>query len=608
MRLPDLQLAKLGAAYASGAAQPAAVLQMLHSAAAREQHRNLWITLASVDNVLSQLHAVEARQRRGESLPLFAVPFAVKDNIDVAGFPTTAACAAYGYVPEHSAAAVQRLLDAGAVCLGKTNMDQFATGLVGTRSPYGACASVFDARYCSGGSSSGSALAVALGLVSFALGTDTAGSGRVPAAFNNIVGLKPSRGLISTRGVVPACRSLDSVSVFAGSSADALAVLRCAEGVDAKDPYSRVASAGRSWDAEGKFRFGVPRAEHLEFFGDAESALCFERAVAAAEALGGTKVEIDFSPFVETARLLYGGPWVAERYAAVGEFIEQQRLRDETVLDPTVQQIILEGKAVSGAEAFRGLYRLEALRAEVAPRWAEMDVLLLPTTPTAYTLEQIAQEPLKFNANLGRYTNFVNLLDLCGVAVPTGFKASGLPFGVTLLAPAFEEASVARLAARFHDCAPARVGNTEAEVLPWNQQDIATGSEAIGSVRLAVAGAHLRGQPLHHELTELGSKFLGSARTAAGYKLFALKTTPPKPGMVRSIERGSSAIALELYELTHEAFGRFVAKIPHPLGIGSVELEDGSWVKGFLCEGLATHDAEDISQHGGWLAFLLSRG
>jgi allophanate hydrolase len=546
---------------------------------------------------------------------LYGVPFAVKDNIDLAHVPTTAACPSYERQPAQSAPVVARLLDAGAIVLGKTNLDQFATGLVGSRSPYGACASAFDPRYISGGSSSGSALAVALGLVSFALGTDTAGSGRVPAALNNIVGLKPTRGLLSTRGVVPACRSLDCVSVFAGNVSDCLTVFDIASGYDEEDPFSRLAPPGVSQIPADGFRFGVP--ERLEFFGDAAAERELESAVERLQRLGGTAIRIDFAPFTAAAELLYAGAFVAERSAAVGDFLSQKREGE----DPIVAAIVRGAGRFSAVDAFEAQYLLQALRRKVQGVWQDIDVLVVPTTPTTYTLDQMARDPIALNSRLGTYTNFTNLLDLCGIAVPTGFKSENLPFGVTLLGPAFADRAVAQLGRRLLMSQSATVGATGNAVrelaLPELKGSAGAPRSMPGarppvarvrqSIRLAVVGAHLTGQPLHHQLVELGARLEGPARTAPHYRLYALAdTVPPKPGLLRA-SVGGAAIELEVFALDAAAFGQFVAGIAAPLGIGNVELEDGSWVKGFLCESVATENARDITQLGGWRVYLATR-
>jgi allophanate hydrolase len=498
-------------------------------------------------------------------------------------------------VPERTATVVQRLLDAGAVLVGKTNLDQFATGLVGVRSPFGACSSVFGDRYISGGSSSGSAVAVAKGLVAFALGTDTAGSGRVPAAFNNLVGLKPTRGLLSASGVVPACRSLDCVSIFAADAAFAERVWHVAQGFDPSDPFSRTAEPGDGaapW-LPAAFRFGVPRAEELAFFGDVESPALYGEAIARLEAIGGTRVTIDFAPFRDAAALLYSGPWVAERYAAVGEFADAH----PDAMHPVVGQIIRGGASKSAADAYRGLYRLEELKRVAAAQWAAMDVLLLPTAGTIYTKDAVEADPIQLNTNLGYYTNFVNLMDLAAVAVPAGFRLDGLPFGVSLIGPAFSDAALLTLASRYErsckslDLPPGGVAETTAE--------------APGCIHVAVVGAHLTGQPLNRQLTERGARLVRSCRTSPEYRFYALaNTTPPKPGLVREPGFAGPGIALEIWAVPAQHFGSFVAGVPPPLGIGSVQLDTGEWVKGFICEPAAIAGATEITAFASWKNYL----
>jgi allophanate hydrolase len=515
--------------------------------------------------------------------PLAGMTFAIKDNIDLAGLPTTAGCPAFAYQPERSAFVAERLIKAGAIPIGKTNLDQFATGLVGTRSPYGACSSVFDERYISGGSSSGSAVAVAQGLVDFSLGTDTAGSGRVPAAFNNLVGLKPTRGLLSTTGVVPACRSLDCVSIFAKDCDLARRVWNIARGFDAGDPFSRVIGPGQDaapW-LGGAFRFGVPAPEHLEFFGDEEAEALYQKALDDLEKLGGERVEIDYAIFRAAAELLYSGPWVAERLAAIQEFMETHA--DE--MNPVVREIISGARRYSAVDAFEAEYKLRELRRRSEAEWRKIDVMVLPTTGTIYTHEAVAAEPIKLNTNLGYYTNFVNLFDLAAVAVPAGFRANGLPFGVSFIGPAFSDDALLSLA-DFHHRGNAMSG-------------------PAGCVTIAVVGAHLNGQPLNWQLTERGARLMKTCRTAAEYRLYALHgTVPPKPGLVRDSQYEGSGIEVEVWAVPENLFGGFVASVPAPLGIGSATLDSGEVVKCFICEGYAIEQATEITSFGGWRNYL----
>jgi allophanate hydrolase len=513
--------------------------------------------------------------------PLKGMTFAIKDNIDLAGVPTTAGCPAFAYTPQRSATVVQRLIDAGAIPVGKTNMDQFATGLVGTRSPYGACSSVFDEKYISGGSSSGSAVAVALGLVDFALGTDTAGSGRVPAAFNGIVGLKPTRGLLSTRGVVPACRSLDCVSIFARDGFTAGKVLEVAKGFDPEDPFSRAARVGEDanpWIG-GRFRFGVPSEKELQFFGDDEAAELYEKALMQVEEhCGAERVEIDYSIFREVAALLYSGPWVAERLAVVRGFMENHAEE----MNPAVRQIVEGAKKYTAVDAFEAGYKLRELRRAAEAEWRKIEVMVLPTTGTIYTHEQIAAEPFALNSNLGYYTNFVNLMDLAAVAVPAGFRANGLPFGISLIGRAFSDWALLQIADLYsQEDAPAGVAN--------------------GCVEVAVVGAHLSGQPLNWQLTERGARLLWTAKTQAQYRLYALGA---KPGLVRDESFEGPGIEVEVWAVPEDRLGGFVALIPAPLGIGTVMLEGRYAVKCFLCEGYAVKGATEITQFGGWRNYL----
>lgn len=605
----DLQIQSLSEAYAQGRLQPRQLLQIVHRRARELYDRHIWITLLDWAAIEAQLADVEARRAAGAPMPLYGVPFAIKDNIDLSDVPTTAACPTYATTPHESAPVVAALLAAGAIALGKTNLDQFATGLVGQRSPYGACASAFDAGSISGGSSSGSALAVALGLVSFSLGTDTAGSGRVPAALNNIVGLKPTRGLFSTRGLLPACRSIDCISVFAGSVADAALVFELAASFDPRDPFSRPAPPGALAMPSPSFRCGVPAKEQLQFFGDARAEAAFAAALERLLALGGQPVAIDFEPFAQAAALLYQGPWVAERAAAVGDFIA----RDPGGLDPTVASIIAGAKRWGAVDAFLAQHRLRELSRHVEGLWDDIDVLVVPTTPTSYTSAEVAADPLGPNARLGTYTNFTNLLDLCGIAVPAGFKSEHQPVGITLLGPAFSDRALWPLADRLHQSYELNVGATEHRVLPAARPraPVRRAARAVPrvfqSIRLAVVGAHLEGQPLHHQLTELGARFEQATVTAPCYRLFALDgTVPAKPGLVRQ-SLGGGPIQVEVYTLDPPAFGHFVAQVAQPLCIGNIELASGEWVKGFLCESLATERARDITALGGWRAYLASK-
>ena len=581
----SLDLGYLHAAYASGQHTPSEVVRAIAARLDEAGERPVWIHRVPLEQMLARAEALQA-DPGARQLPLYGVPFAVKDNIDVAGLPTTAGCPAYAYTAKASATVVNRLLAAGAILVGKTNLDQFATGLVGVRSPYGACSSVFDKRYISGGSSSGSAVAVAKSLVSFSLGTDTAGSGRVPAAFNNLVGFKPTRGVFSMAGVVPACRSLDCVSVFAQNSADAAKVLSAVRGLDPSDWSSRVPARGEGaapWLRGGSFRFGIPPVAQREFFGDAAAADLYAAAIEHFKTLGGEAVEIDYTPFLAAAQLLYQGPWVAERLAAIEPF-----LRDHAAdMHPVVHAIIAGATKFSAVDAHRAAYRLEELKQSTAAEWRKMDVLLLPTAGTTYTIAEVEADPVRLNTNLGHYTNFVNLLDLAAVAVPAGFRASGLPFGVSLIGPAFCDEALLALADRFHRDAP---------VPP---------AAATASITVAVLGAHLRGQPLNHQLTSRRARLIKTCRTAPHYRFYALRdTTPPKPGLVLEQGFAGPGIEVELWAVPEDAFGGFVAEVPPPLAIGSAQLDDGSWVKCFVCEPFAVAGSRDITAFGGWRAYL----
>jgi allophanate hydrolase len=434
-RYPLIPISTLQRDYSTGRS-PQDVLHEIYERITARGQDGVWIHLPPLAELLSSLPT-------DRSLPLFGIPFAVKDNIDVAGWPTTAACPDYSYVAESDATVVARLRAVGAIPVGKTNLDQFATGLVGARTPYPIPRSVYNDAYVSGGSSSGSAVAVAAGLVPFALGTDTAGSGRVPAAFNNITGLKPTRGVMSYTGAVPCCRSLDCVSILTVNVAEAELVFSVAQGFDSTDPFARRSVAPAR--PARKARFGVPRPEQLQFFGDDEAATLYRQATARLESLGYEPVEIDFAPFQEVAELLYGGPWVAERLAAIESFIKAK----PDSIHPVVRGIIGDAANYSAVDAFRGIYELHRYRRLAEREWEKMDFLFLPTTGTTYRVEQVLADPVALNRNLGYYTNFVNLLDLCGLAVPAGFRPNGLPFGVTIIAPAFADSFACTIARAF---------------------------------------------------------------------------------------------------------------------------------------------------------------
>ena len=600
---PSLDLIRLREHFERGGLTVAALIEEIIARLTAAGDDKVWISRASDDALRVRAAALDARRAVDPQLlarlPLFGVPFGVKDNIDAAGFATTAACPAFSYMPAASAPSVAHLLEAGAVLIGKTNLDQFATGLVGTRSPYGVPRNPFDDRYIPGGSSSGSAVAVAKGLVSFALGTDTAGSGRVPAAFNNIVGLKPSRGVISARGVVPACRTLDCVSIFALTADDAQRILAICAGYDEADPYSRPMPG--SAPAFGRpFRFAVPRAQDREFFGDAENALLFEQALSALEALGGTPVPADFSPFRAAGALLYGGPWVAERLEASEALLR----RDPDAVLPVTREIIAGGGTYGAVDVFRAQYRLAELRRESEAVWREADLLVVPTAATIYTLAEIAADPIGRNANLGRYTTFTNLLDLAAVAVPAGFRRDGLPFGLTFLAPAFSDLALCAIAQAYQHSVALPLGATPLRLPPPSAASARP--ETDGLIRVAVAGAHLTGMPLNGKLLALGATCVAAAETAPVYRMFLLPQDPPRPGLVR-VGEGGRGFAIEIWAMSVAAFGRFVDDVAEPLAIGTVLLADGSKVKGFLCEASAAAEAEDISRFGSWRSFIATR-
>jgi allophanate hydrolase len=560
-----------------------------------------WIWRAPASFVRDQVAALPPAP--DPATPLWGVPFAVKDNIDVAGVPTTGACPAFAYTPARCAVAVERLRAAGAILVGKTNLDQFATGLVGTRSPYGEVVNTFDPDYVSGGSSSGSASVVARGLVPFALGTDTAGSGRVPAGFNNLVGLKPTPGLVPMTGVLPACRSLDVVSVLALTVADAAEVMALFEGAAGEARFNEPVLRP-DWLGQG----GRPPRLGLPVLPGCDVALgwdlAFDESSARARSLGAELVDVDFTPLLEVARLLYDGPWVAERHLVAEALLAS----DPEAIDPVVRGIMESADWFDGDAVFSGRYRLEELRARIAPMWHQVDALMVPTAVTCPTRAAVALEPLARNAELGLYTNFVNLLGLAALALPSRVGVSGLPFGVTFIAPGGSDAALVRWGLDWERAGPRTLG---ARLRQARAADHAPRRMPASAPVLAIAvvGAHLQGMPLHGQLVERGCRFVARTRTAPHYRLFALTdTVPPKPGLARAdAAHAGFAIEVEVYDMPGHAVGGFLALIPPPLGLGSIELADGRWVKGFICEPHALVGAQDISAHGGWRAWLASR-
>ncbi|RQS64105.1 allophanate hydrolase [Burkholderia sp. Bp8963] len=638
-RLPMLDIrsiAALRARYEAGSLTPHALVDAIAAQFDAGDPHHAWIRPLTRDEMRQYADALTGRDIA--TLPLYGVPFAIKDNIDLAGIPTTAACPAYAYTPSRSAPVVERLIAAGAIPVGKTNLDQFATGLSGQRSPYGACRNALDPRYASGGSSSGSAVAVALGVAAFSLGTDTAGSGRVPAAFHGLVGLKPTKGVLSTLGVVPACRSLDCVSVFAHSPADARRVFAVAHGVTEGDPYGREwqplldadGSRARHAPPLGRMRFGMPRADQLEFFGDESYRAAWRATLEQLRATGAQIVEIDFSAFFATARLLYEGPWVAERLAAIGAFFARQ----PDALHPVIREIVGGASRFSAADAFAAFDRLAALRVEAGRAWDGIDAIVMPTSATTATVDELEADPIGVNSRFGYYTNFVNLLDLSAIAVPAGVcvtgRHAGLPFGITFVGRAHDDAMLIDLAEAWGearerggvagDSAALRASDADtfagafadADGEPDARDNRSHGAAAptlaapFGVVRVAVVGAHLRGEPLNGQLTHRGGRFVAATTTAPIYRLYALSAAASggvaKPGLVRVPERGA-AIAVEIWEVPIVAYGSFVAGIAAPLGIGTLTLADGTQVQGFLCESAALDGAEDITRFGGWRAY-----
>jgi allophanate hydrolase len=592
-------VAAILAAHRAGQQSPAQTVARSFQRIREHNDPAIFISVRDEKDAIAEAEALSAGD--AARLPLYGIPVAVKDNIDVAGLPTTAACPAYSYTPTRDAIAVARLRRAGAIIIGKTNLDQFATGLVGVRSPYGIPTNPMRADLIPGGSSSGSAVAVSAGLVPLSLGTDTAGSGRVPAMLNNIVGLKPSLGLIPTAGVVPACRTLDCVSVFSLTVDDAVTALDVMAGPDRSDPFSRNRTLPKMSPFPTGLRLGVPRDGQLIFFGDKAQEAAYAAALERWRALGATLVSFDLEPLYETARLLYEGPWVAERYLVIRNMLASS----PDAIHPITREITIAGSRLSAADTFAALYRLQALRRTAELAFADIDALVLPTAPTAYSTAQVLANPIELNSRLGTYTNFVNLLDLCGLALPSAIRPDEIPFGITLLAPAGQDALLASIGRVFQAQTKLKLGAKGVAMPPLADLNLTlTGDE----IPIAVVGAHLSGMALNSELKAYGGRLLETTSTAPDYRLYALSTTPPKPGMLRIEAGAGTSIELELWALPAAAFAKFVAAIPPPLSIGTVRLMDGRGIKGFIVEAADIGSAKDISAFGGWRSFVAKAG
>lgn len=596
--IPDLSIATLLKAYREQTTTPEQVVLDAWKRAETDDPA-IWINRPTEAQLRKYLDALKGESP--DTKPLYGIPFAIKDNIDCAGMPTTAACPAWSYEPEKDSFVVDLLIKAGAVPVGKTNLDQFATGLVGVRSPYGAPDNAFDPAYISGGSSSGSGVAVAKGLCSFSLGTDTAGSGRVPASFNNLVGLKPTRGVLSCSGVVPACRSLDCVSIFALTAADASRVFNLVAVFDPEDAYARKRCLGR--EMKWPPRIGVPRSDQLDFFGNQEAQRLFNLATSTVARMGWEIVEVDISPFLDAARLLYEGPWVAERTAVISSLLAE----NPEALLPVTRKIIEAGTQGTAVGAFKAQYRLAALKRASEATWTEVDALLMPTTGTIYTKAEVEADPIALNSNLGRYTNFMNLLDLCGCAVPAGFQSNGLPWGVTFYAPCYADSLVLDCAGHFHAALDLPVGKTGVSSVdvPLPSQPPLPQS-AVPMMKIAVCGAHMEGLALHWQLRERDAILMERTVSAPCYKFYLLPGTgriPDRPGMIR-VSEGGAAIELEVWAVPQATVGSFLGGIGAPLGLGRVELADGKQVTGFICEGIVSETAQDITHFGSWRKWL----
>ncbi|HEY7772255.1 MAG TPA: allophanate hydrolase [Marinagarivorans sp.] len=594
----DMGFNALKTAYASGELTPEQVMADIRERAKNYSDYNIWLHLLSEAEQAPWLAALADKDPA--SHPLWGIPFAIKDNIDLAGIATTAGCEAFAYTPEASAHVVQQLLDAGAIPVGKTALDQFATGLNGTRSTIGPCHNAFNPDYISGGSSSGSAVALALGLCSFSLGTDTAGSGRVPACFNNLIGLKPSRGLLSATGLVPACRSLDCISIFAFNTDDANCALAVAEGFDPQDAFSRqnpFNNQARHYGVRsGVLTIGVIPQGQLQFFGDEAYQQAYTDTLTTLKDAGMHLVDIDYAPFAEAAKLLYEGPWVAERYLATQPLIDD----NPQAIFPVVREIIAPGGQPRATDLFRAEYRLIGLKRACQAQIAKVDCLLTPTAGRLFTIDEMIAEPIKRNSELGYYTNFMNLADLASIAVPTQFTPAGLPFGITLVGQAFSDRALLSIGNRIQTLFPLNKGTLPFPAVPEN----ATPTGNADTIDVLVCGAHLEGLPLNWQLTERGATLKTQTHTAPHYRMFALAGGPPfRPGLILDKTEGA-AIEAEVWSVPSKEFGSFVAGIPAPLGIGKVELENGERVCGFICEGYAVEGAQEITHLGGWRGYV----
>ena len=600
MNITNLTINQLHQNYLNDDFTPEQLVKYILEQASKRLNDNCWIHLMSLEEIQPYIDAL--KNKIPDNLPLYGIPFAIKDNIDLIGIPTTAACDAYTYTATKTAHVVERLINAGAIPIGKTNLDQFATGLVGTRSPYGETHNAFNSDYISGGSSSGSAVVVSQGLVTFSLGTDTAGSGRVPAAFNNILGMKPTRGLISCSGVVPACKSLDCVALFATTTVDLEKIFTVCDDFDPNDPYTRkntkINSRPTLPTVNEQFTFAVPKQAQLKYFGNKEYEKLFSNTIAQLETLGGKKIEIDYNLFNEAALLLYQGPWVSERYIACQPLIDEQ---PDTLLDVT-RGIIEQGRDKTAVDVYQSQYKINACKLKTDEIMSRCDFLLTPTTGTHYRIDEINNNPVELNSNLGYYTNYMNLLDYASIAVPAGLTTTGLPFGVTFVSYALKDKQLLAYAQMLQQDNNLNLGATQWET-PSVEQNIINDSEYTNIV---VCGAHMENLPLNHQLTDRGASLIKACSSATNYKLVALPGGPPyRPGMLR-VEKGGKAIEVEVWSLPIDQLGEFLKNIPHPLGLGMVELDNGKWETGFICESYIEEQATDISHFGGWRQYLES--